>query len=122
MKKNPGTPVTRSGASGVADLALTALVDGEPSNLMGVIVATSQRAQFENGDVCAVAQTGAIRVKVEEAVAPGDPCFIDTDTGDFYKTAASGRSKVIEAVFNSTAAADGVAELQLNGPPFTVKS
>jgi hypothetical protein len=85
-------------------------------------------SQFAAGDPLAVMSQGPVFVKVEEAVADGDPVFVrfaangaNTTLGAFRKSAdnpGAGATavQVPQAVYRSAASAGGLAVLELNLP------
>ncbi len=77
---------------------------------------------FPNGTTVPVIRRGKIWVKVEEAVAPGDPVFArhtagagGTTIGAFRKSADTATAaQVPSAVYRTTAAINGLALVEIN--------
>lgn len=85
---------------------------------------SSVTVPYPQGSTVPVLRRGPIWVKVEEAVAPGDPVFVrfaagagGTALGSFRKSADTATAvQYPGAVYLDTAAANGLARVDLNAP------
>lgn len=70
--------------------------------------------RFDQYDTARILIEGVVWVKVAEAVKAGDPVVVTVATGEFGKTAAASTAVVMaNAFYDTSAAAEGLAQLRL---------
>lgn len=70
---------------------------------------------FARGQMISVLSRGCIAVKVGAAVKAGNGVYYDASDSKFYAAKGAMRLRFMDAAFLSAAAADGIAELRLEG-------
>lgn len=106
-----GKPVAR----GVGDNGCVA-TDEDTDAILGITVLDRSVLQgngFSHHEAARIATKGVVFVTASVAVVQGDPVFVEVATGNFVKAGGDGFVEIPNAVYDSSAAANGLVKVRL---------